>query len=103
VVAGHLAELLSVTYGPMAVRGEVLASVPGVREAYVYGSWAARYRGQGGDVPRDIDMLVVGEADDDDLYDAARTAERRLGGSRDAPSSDACCPDVAAVVSRSVT
>jgi DNA-binding transcriptional ArsR family regulator len=79
IVAGPLAELLSVTYGPTAVLGEVLASVPGVQEAYVYGSWAARYRGQGGDVPRDVDVLVVGEADDDDLYDAARAAERRLG------------------------
>jgi hypothetical protein len=79
VVAGPLAELLAVTYGPTAVLGEVLASVPGVDEAYVYGSWAARYRGQGGDVPRDVDVLVVGDADEDDLYDAARAAERRLG------------------------
>jgi len=45
----------------------------------VYGSWAARYRGQDGDVPRDVDVLVVGDADEDDLYDAARAAERRLG------------------------
>ncbi|HUZ52501.1 MAG TPA: hypothetical protein VMU94_08220 [Streptosporangiaceae bacterium] len=79
VVAGPLAELLAVTYGPTAVLGEALASVPGVDEAYVYGSWAARYRGQGGDVPRDVDVLVVGDADDDDLYEAARAAERTLG------------------------
>jgi DNA-binding transcriptional ArsR family regulator len=79
VVAGPLAELLSVTYGPTAVLGEVLASVRGVDEAYIYGSWAARYRGQGGDVPRDVDVLVIGDADDDDLYDAARAAELRLG------------------------
>jgi DNA-binding transcriptional ArsR family regulator len=79
IVAGPLAELLAVTYGPTAVLGELFASVPGVDEAYVYGSWAARYRGQGGDVPHDVDVLVVGDADDDDLYDAARAAERRLG------------------------
>lgn len=79
VVAGPLAELLALTYGPSAVLGELLASVPGVEEAYVYGSWAARYRGQGGDVPRDVDVLVVGDADDDDLSDAARSAERTLG------------------------
>jgi DNA-binding transcriptional ArsR family regulator len=79
VVAGPLAELLAVTYGPVAVLGELLASVPGVDEAFVYGSWAARYRGEGGDVPRDVDVLVVGAADDDDLYEAARAAERRLG------------------------
>ena len=51
-------------------------SVPGVAEAYVYGSWAARYRGQAGDVPRDVDVLVIGDADEDDLYEAARAAER---------------------------
>jgi len=79
VVAGPLAELLAVTYGPTAVLGELLALVPGVEEAYVYGSWAARYRGQGGDVPRDVDVLVVGDADEDDLFDAARSAERVLG------------------------
>ena len=79
VVAGPLAELLALTYGPPAVLGELLASIPGVEEAYVYGSWAARYRGQGGDVPRDVDVLVVGDADDDDLFDVARSAERTLG------------------------
>jgi DNA-binding transcriptional ArsR family regulator len=79
VVAGPLAELLALTYGPPAVLGELLASVRGVEEAYVYGSWAARYRGQGGDVPRDVDVLVVGDADDDDLFDVARAAEHKLG------------------------
>jgi DNA-binding transcriptional ArsR family regulator len=79
VVAGPLAELLALTYGPPAVLSELLASIPKVQEAYVYGSWAARYRGQDGDVPRDVDVLIVGEADDDDLFDAARSAERTLG------------------------
>lgn len=79
VVAGPLAELLAVTYGPTAVLSEMLASVPGIDEAYVYGSWAARFRGQGGEVPRDVDVLVVGDADDDDLYEVARAAESRLG------------------------
>jgi predicted nucleotidyltransferase len=79
VVAGPLAELLALAYGPPAVLSELLASIPGVEEAYVYGSWAARYRGQGGDVPRDVDVLVVGDADDDDLFEVARSAERTLG------------------------
>ena len=79
VVAAPLSELLAVTYGPTAVLGELLASISGVQEAYVYGSWAARYRGEGGDVPRDVDVLAVGNADDDDLFDVARTAQRILG------------------------
>lgn len=30
-------------------------------------------------MPRDVDVLVVGDADEDDLDDAARAAERTLG------------------------
>jgi hypothetical protein len=30
-------------------------------------------------VPQDVDVLVIGDADDDDLYDVARGAERQLG------------------------
>lgn len=78
LIAGPLAELLAVTYGPVAVLGELLAPVNGINEAYIFGSWAARYRGQAGDPPQDVDVLIVGDADEDDLYEAARTAERIL-------------------------
>jgi len=33
-----------------------------VDEAFVFGSWAARYAGEPGPPPRDIDVLVVGDA-----------------------------------------
>ncbi|NJC81119.1 MarR family transcriptional regulator [Planosporangium mesophilum] len=79
VVARPLTDLLAVTYGPLPVISELLSRVPDVDEAHIYGSWAARYRGEAGAIPRDIDVLVVGDADEDDLYDAARTAEQRLG------------------------
>lgn len=79
VVAGPLAELLSVTYGPRAVLGELLSTVDGVKEAYIYGSWASRYRGIPGSVPHDIDVVVVGETDEDDLYEVAKRAEQVLG------------------------
>jgi DNA-binding transcriptional ArsR family regulator len=79
VLARPLGELLALTYGPAAVLGELLGTVDGVDEAYVYGSWASRYAGEAGPPPRDIDVLVVGTADDDELADAAKVAERRLG------------------------
>jgi DNA-binding transcriptional ArsR family regulator len=79
VVTRPLTELLAVTYGPMAIMGEALASVTGVERAYIYGSWAARYRGEPGPVPGDLDVLVVGTPDPDDVFEAAATAERRLG------------------------
>ncbi|MEU4237580.1 helix-turn-helix transcriptional regulator [Actinoplanes sp. NPDC026619] len=78
-LARPLTELLALTYGPIAVLTDVLASVPGVDEAYIYGLWAERYAGVAGPPPRDVDVLVVGEADDGDLGQAAGAAERRLG------------------------
>lgn len=78
VLAAPLSELLAVTYGPRAVLVDVLAAVDGVDAAYIYGSWAARYLGQPGSVPGDVDLLVVGEADIDDLEEAVRPAQARL-------------------------
>lgn len=74
-----LTDLLAVTYGPLPVLSDRLTAVPGVSQAYIYGSWAARYRGEGGPVPADVDVLVVGSADLDDLDEVARGASRILG------------------------
>ncbi|MEV4343755.1 winged helix-turn-helix domain-containing protein [Actinoplanes sp. NPDC049596] len=79
VLARPLTELLALTYGPAAVLTDVLAPVPGVEAAFIYGSWAARHAGEPGPPPRDVDVLVIGDADDDDLADAARSAEAQLG------------------------
>ena len=78
-LARPLTELLTLTYGPAAVLADLLPAVDGVDEAYIYGSWAARYAGDAGPPPNDVDVLVVGGADEDDLADAARAAEERLG------------------------
>jgi len=43
------------------------------------GSWAARYEGKSGPTPNDIDVLVVGEPNRDEIYEAAERAQRRLG------------------------
>jgi DNA-binding transcriptional ArsR family regulator len=74
-----LTELLAVTYGPLPVLTEALRSVPGAERAYIYGSWAARYRGDVGPVPVDVDVLVIGTADLDDLEEAVRQCEPVLG------------------------
>ncbi len=79
VLSRPLTELLTLTYGPAAILADLLAPLHGIDEAYVYGSWAARYSGEAGPPPRDVDVLVVGVADEDDVFDAARRAERQLG------------------------
>lgn len=79
IIARPLTDLLAVTYGPAAVLPPLLQPIAGIEHAYIYGSWAARHASQPGPPPRDIDVLVVGSADEDELYDAARAAERTLG------------------------
>jgi DNA-binding transcriptional ArsR family regulator len=85
-----LAEVLTRAFGVPAVLAEVLAPVSGIEQAYVYGSWAARHDGQPGRRPvGDIDVLVLGAPDRDQLYDALGVAEARLGRPVEATVRDA--------------
>lgn len=74
-----LRELILLSYGPRVVLELLTAELAGVERAYIYGSWAARYTGEIGAVPRDIDLLVVGSTSRDVLEDVAREAEAILG------------------------
>jgi DNA-binding transcriptional ArsR family regulator len=78
VLARPLTELLELTYGPPAVLPDVLAGLTGLREAFVYGSWAARRLGEPGAAPRDVDVVVVGTTSQAQLLEAAEVASRRL-------------------------
>jgi predicted nucleotidyltransferase len=77
-LTGPLAELLLRSFGPRQVVAEELAGVAGVESAFLFGSWAARYAGQGGRAPADIDVLVIGDPDRDELDEAAQRASARL-------------------------
>ncbi len=75
-----LAEVLTRAFGVPAVLAEALQPVHGIAAAYIYGSWAARHEGQTGQRPvGDIDVLILGEPDRDQLYAALSDAEERLG------------------------
>jgi predicted nucleotidyltransferase len=74
-----LSQLAIMAFGPPLVISEEFSSVDGVEAVYIYGSWAARYEGEPGAAPNDIDVLVVGRSDRDDIYDAAQRAQQRLG------------------------
>lgn len=73
-----LRDLVAVAFGPRYVVAEEFAGMDGLVELAVFGSWAARYRGQPGPVPGDVDVLVVGKVDRTAVYDAADRASRRL-------------------------
>jgi predicted nucleotidyltransferase len=74
-----LTELVLMAFGPPLVVAEVFDSVTGVERLYIYGSWAARYKGESGPTPNDVDVLVVGHVNRDDVYEAAGRAQSRLG------------------------
>ena len=73
-----LSDLMAVSFGPAPVLTDALAGLEGVQQAYIYGSWAARYNGEPGSPPADVDVLVVGAPDADTLFDLAEEASRRL-------------------------
>src|SRR5260370_32012330 len=77
-LTGALTELLLRSFGPRQVLADELADVPGIENAYLFGSWAARYAGQEGHPPADLDVLVIGRPDRDALDDAAQRAGARL-------------------------
>lgn len=75
-----LTDVLLKAFGPPVVIGAELDGVPGVEEAFIFGSWAARYDEQQGPRPvGDIDLLVLGDPDRDALYEATARASAKLG------------------------
>jgi hypothetical protein len=76
---GPLSNLLLLGYGPRAAVETALTGIPGVEQAFIGGSWAARYEGQPGAFPHDVDVIVVGKPDRDDVTDAVIEALRAIG------------------------
>lgn len=73
-----LRELVLIAFGPRQVVAEEFRPIAGIKELHIFGSWAARYLGEAGPVPGDVDVLVIGTVDRDAVYDAADRAAKRL-------------------------
>jgi hypothetical protein len=73
-----LRQLILASYGAPAVIAEEFGGIEGIEHLYLFGSWAARYEGERGPAPRDIDVLVIGRVDREQAYEAADRAEQRL-------------------------
>ncbi len=72
--AAPLAAILAQTVGVPALVANALLGVSGVDDAYIFGSWAARYRGEVGPAPHDIDLVVIGDV----AHQALRVAFHHL-------------------------
>jgi hypothetical protein len=79
VLYDDLRRLLLKAYGPVeAIRG-VISDIPAIDEAFIFGSWAARYSGEWGASPQDIDVLLVGDPPRDLVDLAQADGEDALG------------------------
>jgi len=75
-----LRELLVMSFGVPARLGEALAPIQGVESAFIFGSWAARYLGAVGSRPvGDVDVLILGAPERDQVYQAVAAVEPELG------------------------
>lgn len=71
----ELRGLLLKTAGPEPLLRAALADINGIREAFIFGSWADPAQKS----PADIDVLVIGDPDVGEVYDAVSTVEADLG------------------------
>lgn len=74
-----LARLALMSFGPPYVIGQEFGALDSLERLFIYGSWAARYAGEQGPAPRDVDVLLIGKPDRDAVYEVTRRAEERLG------------------------
>jgi len=76
-VFAPLRDLLGKTYGVPTVVAEEFGQLDA--RVMIFGSYAARWVGEAGPTPRDVDVLVLGDVDPLDAWDAAARASSRLG------------------------
>jgi DNA-binding transcriptional ArsR family regulator len=72
-------DLVLVSSGPVPLLAAELHEIPGVQAAFLYGSFAARMRGESGNAPNDIDVMVVGIPDPIAVYDACQRVGDQVG------------------------
>lgn len=76
---GPVANLLLLGYGLKPAVENALSDIPDIEQVFIGGSWAARYHGQPGTFPHDVEVIMVGKPDRDDATKAVVEALRAIG------------------------
>lgn len=74
-----LTEIALATMGPHLIVSNAFADVANIDLLLIFGSWAARYHGQPGPPPNDLDILAVGNPDRAAVYQAADKVQELIG------------------------
>jgi predicted nucleotidyltransferase len=75
----NLYGLLLTAFGPATFVGPTLARIEGIERAFLFGSWAARYAGEPGFDPADIDVIAIGQPSQLAVARAERELIEKLG------------------------
>ena len=74
-----LRQIVLSTYGAPATIWREFSELDNVHAVLIFGSWAARYAGESGRAPNDIDVLVIGAPNRGAVDNAADRAENEIG------------------------
>ena len=74
-----LRQIVLATYGAPAAINKEFSEIEGAHAVMIFGSWAARYAGEAGRAPNDIDVLVIGAPNREAIDAAADRAEDSIG------------------------
>lgn len=72
-------DLVLFAYGPVAVLTPLVQEVSGLKQAFIYGSWAARISGEPGADPGDIDVLFIGDVSSRQASEVGTKATKIMG------------------------
>lgn len=75
----EISKIVLYTFGPKELLSKEFENLAGVTKGYIFGSWAARYLGQSGDDPGDIDVLLVGKFNRAKAFDIALEVGKKIG------------------------
>ncbi|MEP7378781.1 MAG: nucleotidyltransferase domain-containing protein [Chloroflexota bacterium] len=75
VLYRSMAEIVRATTGAREILRRLLADLPGVKSAVIFGSYAAGMTGP----KSDVDIMIVGDPDRDELTDRLEQAGRKIG------------------------
>lgn len=74
-----LRSMLAKAYGPEPLLRKGLSRLAGIEEAFIYGSWARVSTEPMSGPPQDVDLMVVGAVDVDEVYEVLREVEEQIG------------------------
>lgn len=75
----EISKIVLYTFGPKELLSKAFEDLPGLTEGYIFGSWAARYLGNPGEDPGDIDVLLVGKFSRAKAFDIAIEVGQKIG------------------------